>query len=340
MTVSINNVAGFRPMLSASLPCSKGKEGAPTAEEVMADLGRLNWSNGIWASPKIDGIRAVKHPTLGLVTRTLNQVPNFHIQDALKPDWWDFLDGELTLGSPFKLTPYNDTQSAVMSEGGKPVFTYWVFDHVENPNAPFRSRNAMAHDDIMRVKTKLSEIVYEGEHHGAGFWIKYLEQAQCQNVDELLRYEEECITRGYEGVIIRDPNGQYKNGRSTFKQQGMIKLKRFEDGEAKIVGFVEKQLNRNEPTRDALGYQKRSAHLAGRVAANTLGCFEVVGVGGPFDGVEFEVGSGLDDALRDTVWDARESYLGRLLKYKFQPHGVKDLPRAPIFLGFRDGRDL
>ena len=31
--------------------------------------------------------------------------------------------------------------------------------------------------------------------------------------------------------------------------------------------------------------------------------------------------------------------MGTLVKYKFQPHGVKVAPRCPVFLGFRDSTD-
>ena len=53
--------------------------------------------------------------------------------------------------------------------------------------------------------------------------------------------------------MARHRHGLYKLGRSTFIEQGLIKLKRFEDGEAEIIGFKEKMLNQNEATIDARG---------------------------------------------------------------------------------------
>ena len=58
------------------------------------------------------------------------------------------------------------------------------------------------------------------------------------------------------------------------------------------------------------------------------------------DGVEFSCGSGLNDALRQEIWDNRTKYLGKLVKYKYMATGIKNLPRHPVFMGFRDESDL
>ena len=58
------------------------------------------------------------------------------------------------------------------------------------------------------------------------------------------------------------------------------------------------------------------------------------------EGLEFSCGSGLNDALRDEIWKNKSKYLGKLVKYKFMSKGIKDLPRHPVFMGFRDETDL
>ena len=57
-------------------------------------------------------------------------------------------------------------------------------------------------------------------------------------------------------------------------------------------------------------------------------------------GVEFRIGTGFDQADRDSLWRAEGGVLGRIVKYKFFPVGVKEKPRHPVFLGFRDKRDM
>ena len=54
---------------------------------------------------------------------------------------------------------------------------------------------------------------------------------------------------------------------------------------------------------------------------------------------EFKIGTGFKADLRQWIWDHRDLYKGRVVKYKSQPHGSKDRPRLPVFLGFRDAID-
>jgi DNA ligase-1 len=52
------------------------------------------------------------------------------------------------------------------------------------------------------------------------------------------------------------------------------------------------------------------------------------------------IGSGLDDKMREDIWSNKDSYIGKIVKYKYFSQGVKDLPRHPVFIGFRDPDDL
>jgi len=326
---SSNSIDLFRPMLSASLPSAK--KAVPTQEEVLQDLSRLDWSRGFLVSPKMDGIRAIKHPDLGLVSRTLKPIPNKWIQHHLSDPFYNYLDGEIVAGKWWDTINFNSTQSLAMSAEGEYEFSYCVFDDITEPNNAFWWRSRQALEKIRP---------YEDSH--PQFHLIWLEQVQVNSVDELLEYEALQVERGYEGVIIRDPGKRYKNNRSTYKEQGMIKLKRFTDGEAVVIGFDELMRNTNQALPDKLGFTKRSDHLAGMVGANTLGRLRVRGIGDPWDGAEFWIGSGLDDTLRSHIWDLRnrDNYMGRIVKFKSQAVGSKDLPRTPIFLSFRSSDDM
>ena len=71
------------------------------------------------------------------------------------------------------------------------------------------------------------------------------------------------------------------------------------------------------------------------MAAAVLVGFAVGGV------VPFLQGIYADDAAtRALIWAARDSWLGRVVKYKFFPIGSKDAPRFPVFLGERMEGDL
>lgn len=153
----------------------------------------------------------------------------------------------------------------------------------------------------------------------------------------LLHLEEHYVSLGYEGVMLRHPDGLYKHGRSTAKEGWLLKLKRFEDGEARVVGFTELMHNANEAKLNELGHLERSSHKAGKVGKQTLGALTVKDLK---TGVEFEIGTGFTASQRQELWNVGDNLLGRVVKYKSQPTGVKDKPRFPVFLGFRDPRDL
>ena len=50
---------------------------------------------------------------------------------------------------------------------------------------------------------------------------------------------------GYEGLMLRAPDGPYKFGRSTVKENTLLKVKNFLDDEAEVIGFKEQTTNTN-----------------------------------------------------------------------------------------------
>jgi DNA ligase-1 len=234
------------------------------------------------------------------------------------------MDGELICGQPHGDGVFNRTSSAIMSRGGAPKFTYWVFDALTNTPTPFAQRLDMA------------------KHYAdsCGAYVQHVGHRLIRSPDYLLEYEAEMLLTGYEGIMIRDPNGPYKQGRATLREGSLLKLKRFEDGEALVIGFVEKEHNDNELTKDELGRAKRSSHKEGKRAADTLGALVVQDV---VTGTVFNIGTGFSEVVRADIWNSRgtsRSILDRTVKYRFQSIGVKDAPRFPVFLGVREEGDM
>jgi DNA ligase-1 len=283
-----------------------------------AELTQLRYP--LFGSFKLDGIRAVSLPERGLVSRKLIAIPNHHVREALSQPKFLHLDGELVAGEAHADDAYRVTMSAVMTEGGTPQVTFWVFDHFETPDHPFDKRYG-----------RLSRRVVEA---APGVFVARLTQQLLSSESEVLAYEELALSLGYEGVMLRDPTGAYKFGRSTSREGNLLKLKRFEDSEALVLGLVEQKHNANEATINELGRTKRSSHKANKIPKGTTGALQVRDVK---TGVEFEIGTGLDDMTRAAFWE--KPPVGQIIKYKFQPTGVKDKPRFPVFLGLRDRRD-
>jgi DNA ligase-1 len=282
---------------------------------------KLRWP--LLASAKIDGLRIICHPTLGPVTRSLKPLPNNHIRSILSNEIYSGLDGEVIVLRDDGGDNFNNTQSGAMSAHGMPRFIYWVFDHILEPDKSFILR----YHDCLHTEHKINSMLV----HDSPV-MRVLEQIELHNQDELDEFEAKCLAEGHEGVMLRDPRGKYKYGRSTFREHILMKVVRYETDEAKVIGFEELFRNQNEPTIDALGHQRRSAHQAGLVPAGMLGALVVEH---PTWGV-FNIGSGFDVSLREEIWKNQSLYLHKQVTFKFKPHGSKDAPRHPIFKGFRE----
>ncbi|MGD9670301.1 MAG: hypothetical protein AB7U75_14885 [Hyphomicrobiaceae bacterium] len=297
----------FRPMLSAD--CKK-------PEQLKFPL---------LVSPKLDGIRCLIIDGIP-TSRTLKHLPNVHIRTVLSELPIEGLDGELLVGDPTDPLAWNSSQSGIMSRDGTPDFIFHVFDDFTDTALPFKDRLASARERA----NKLPHFVRPVQH------------AEVRTLEELMQWEHNYVSVGYEGIMLRSLDGKYKYGRSTEKEGGLIKMKRFHDAEAEIVGFVERMHNENEAKVNALGLTERSSHKGNKTPMDTLGAFEcsilasALDSGLPAEAVKFEVGTGMDDAFRAHVWRNRDAFLGKNLKFKFQQVTNTMKPRLPVYLGIRE----
>lgn len=110
-----------------------------------------------------------------------------------------------------------------------------------------------------------------------------------------------CGGKG-EGIIIKDPKSEYERKRS----YALLKVKRFEDAEATVVG-----------------HQKGTGRCSGMLGA--LECRDA-------NGIEFKIGSGFNDSQR-----RKPPKIGSVVTYKFQGRSNAGRPRFPIFLRVHPG---
>lgn len=279
-------------------------------------------------SPKLDGIRASVQGGK-LLSRSLKHIPNSGMQVLFGRSSLEGLDGELIVGPPTAEDVFNRTQSQVMTRlGGITDANYYVFDCPLLAGGAFVSRLDIA------------------MHIAAGQpRVKLIKHVILKDWDAVLAYEAKQVGLGYEGICLRDPRGLHKQGRSTLRELGLVAIKRFVDVEAIIVDTYEQKENTNEQKINELGQLKRSSHKAGKVGKDTLGGFTVrqlFDVHNDPNGPVFNIGTGrgLTAELRKELWRKRKSLVGKVIKFKYQKVGTKDAPREPIFLGFRDRRDM
>jgi DNA ligase-1 len=270
-----------------------------------------------FASAKLDGIRASMQGGIA-VSRKLLPIPNPYVQARLAglPDG---LDGELIVGAKAGKGVFKRSY-AVMREHGEPDFSFNVFDY--------------AHDHALDFETRFQHAAMIADAFGH----PVVDHELIQNAEAMQAFEDRCLAAGYEGAMFRSCDGPYKHGRATFNEGYLFKLKRFIDAEAEVIGYVEQNTNTNEATINELGYTKRSTKKAGKIANGLLGAWKCRLP----SGVEFELGSakGVTKLARLRMWETRETYLGRWAKFKYQELSADGVPRIPIFLGWRDPRDM
>ena len=302
----------------------------------------------LYCSPKLDGIRCIvksviptevtsdfetiqdhSNAAYRCVSRKFLPLPSRQLQEHFSSFYE--LDGEIIVGEETDFDVYNRTQSYVMSDDKPAVdIKFRVFDCADEEfaQAPFEDRLSLARDQIAYFKSENPRL--------ANINVSLVEHTMCEDLEALLAYEDWALQEGYEGIMMRDPLGRYKWNRGTFKEGLIYKLKRFQDDEALIIGFEEANTNTNEKVKDELGNAKRSTAQAGLVPSGTLGKFIV-----DYQGLVLEVAPGASShSQRQKIWDDQERYMGRILTFRHFAKGVKDMPRFPRFVGFRDPRDI
>lgn len=279
----------------------------------------------VYASPKIDGIRALVVEGQ-LVSRTLKPLPNRFVQNTLDNRDWNGLnglDGEITVGPPNSLNVMQKTTSGIMSADGEPQWNFWIFD-LWCIDETYDKRMAFLKDTIRMAKDEWRPDALKNFH--------FLNSSLLHNLEELAAYESEMINQGYEGVMLRKPDSYYKFGRSTEREFALAKIKKFSDSEATIIGFAPLLKNNNDATVDNLGYTVRSTHRNRKEIIETLGSIRVVNAAG----IEFDIGTGFSAQQRKDIWDMKEELIGKTIRYKHFEKGIVDAPRFPVFSGFRE----
>lgn len=147
---------------------------------------------------------------------------------------------------------------------------------------------------------------------------------------------QRALEWGCDGLILRDPMGHYKFGRGTLKEGLIYKLKPYVTFDAKIIGVIQgtKVNSKINKKTNELGYSVTSNKKGDRVLVDKACDFVVM-----HQGRELKVMIAMTDIEKKEVWKNRENYIGKYIEYKGLTIGIKDLPRHPVFLSFRDDKN-
>ncbi len=276
-----------------------------------------------YVSPKINGIRCLIKDGVAR-TRSLKPIPNHFVRDILSNPVLEGLEGELTIGKVTDKSLLENTTSAITTYGGNPEFSFHIYDYFTYPDLSFRDRLAELnkfYDDYKEVYP----------------YLKLVSQTLVNNIHILKEYEKEFVNAGYEGLILKTMTGKYKYGRSTEEECLYLRIKRFIDSEAIITGYNELYYNQNVANINRIGLIERSDRDETLTPASTLGSLIVRDL---YTNLEFNIAGGFNEIMRKKIWDNKEYYLGKIVKYSYHSVGSKSKPRNNKFLAFRDPIDL
>ncbi len=281
------------------------------------DVTKLNYP--MLLSEKLDGIRMSVHNGV-CMSRSMKPIPSAAVQAKFGRPEYEGYDGEIIHGDKNAKDVFNKSTRACMShefpeELDISELKFYVFDRITDD--PYKDRWWYIRPDEQNQVLKLRNFT-------------------VNSPEEVQELEADFLAIGAEGVMLRSPEGRYKQGRSTLKEGILLKVKQFVDEEATIIDFEEKMHNANEATVGELGQTKRSSHQENMIPCNTLGALVVHSE----KWGSFKIGTGFNDDQRQEIWDNRDSYLNLKVKFKYFAVGIVDKPRFPVYIGIRHEDDM
>lgn len=242
--------------------------------------------------PKLDGVRLLVYMRGGVVhmdSRTGKSMENNPLLSVIRDECRSMLenesvclDGELYQhGSTFEdIVSMCRTKKTTCQSDSDPTMEYHVYDVVSQE--PFERRYALLNDKI---------------------FTNHVKRVPCTSVHDIEQFYDihsEYISNGYEGTMVRDPNGLYESKRSKYLQ----KHKDFEEQEFVIVDAKEGQGNDE----------------------GTIVCECII----PSSNTTFWVRPRGDRALRTDMYNNKHRLIGEKMTVLFQNWTVAGIPRFPV----------
>jgi DNA ligase-1 len=281
----------------------------------------------VLVQPKIDGVRALN--LNGYLTgRSLKPHGNRYVASQFSHEIYSGLDGEMFVGCMNDDDLCRKTTSALNSYEGQPDVNWALFDFITDStiDLPYEIRFQRLCE---HVADHMSSFPYP---------IQPILTIRVEHMDDLLHYLEKWQQGGYEGMIVRDPLGKYKQGRSTIREGGLLRIKTFCDAEAEVIGIMEGQTNQNPATIDERGYTARSNHQENMIANGMVGSLLCKDL--KTEQIITVAAGKLTQDERRYYFENQNKLIGQIIKYKYFPKGVKDKPRFPTFQTIRITSDL
>lgn len=289
----------------------------------------------VLVSYKLDGIRCI-YKRGEILSASMKTIPNTRLKALFEPyknlTTKYVFDGELYSHE----IPFSEHVSCLMSKE-KPIhqsIKFYVFDII-----PIEEWEAGEHLTPYTQRIEILKTVLKEQDA----FMRPLKQCSVTTLAHLQSKIESAEEKGYEGIMIRNPSALYKNGRASTKQNIIHKYKFWIDYDGKITDVAEMKVNSPNLARelDNTGHMKPVHSKFSKMDGDTFGSFTVSVQINDNETAPLSIGSwkGLTDDLRKEIWNNRDQYIGRWVRFKSMAVGQKHLPRIIKDLEFRDSKD-
>lgn len=240
----------------------------------------------VYVQPKFNGQRAWWNGEhlISSEGNIIQGVPHIEIAMMSEPSYLK-LDGELYCHGMSRQEISSRTMRTVNRHDDYRAIRYFVFD--------FKSYTL---EQSERIKI-LSAM--KTDHRK---FINPVPTGKATSLEEIQLYLANALSTGFEGIVIRHPEGLYKESRTTM----MMKLK------PKYEQVVE----------------VTQVHVGEGKYAGTLGAFTVLDK----NGYSFNVGSlAIPDDLRDKMWEQKDIFIGKRIMISYNELSDMGIPPSSVF---------
>lgn len=279
----------------------------PTFDVALAQkFERKRMSDWVYIEPKLDGIRClaiVEKGDVKLFTRAGKLITNF--DDTVGREL--LLAGDGCYDGEIMSKDFTELMRQVYRKENKDVSDVYfaIFDYLTLEEWKDKKGIHTLKDRKKYLQRQIGT-VYAKEN------LKYLKlvrfEPELSPSNEVLKdSHDKWVAQGYEGIMVKDSDALYSFGRNW----SVMKYKAFFDADVPIIGLKE-------------GTGKHQGKL---------GSFLV-----DYKGVEVNVGSGLNDELREKLW-GDTTIIGRIIEVRYQEETPDGSLRFPTFVCFRNDKE-
>jgi ATP-dependent DNA ligase len=290
------------------------------------------------ASYKLDGLRLFVNGDL--LSRSLKQIPNKQVRekfDFLKRfsiKYGVVLDGEIYC----KEIPFQMISSCVMTDDytNKKSIKAWE-DLCVKHNITITREQALEYlkfycfDSICdnctgdSFSTRIGNYFRYSEELNSPYFVA-VDQWEVNSPEEVEKLFLSATELGYEGLILKHENGEYKCGRTTFKENLGYKVKMFNTLDGKIIDVLQatEAKEGTERTINELGRSVTSKKLEDRQLVESASGFVV-----EYKGKPYAINLKMNAEEKQYVWKHRSEFIGKWVEYRCMEYGMKQdgLPR-------------